>query len=266
MTNETEFLNFIDDAASGQFADVWAVFRQDPNVTPAKLATDEVTANSGAASNLLQVARSLNSGLIPESPSIAKSVRGVCNKLLKQAELRGLVDIGSRLKTLISQLSVVAEDETKQRKDELSDEELSRQLFALNKNGVYVFTLPHYRRHPIEDAEGSEPRTYLKVGKARNSVGGRVAQEAAQARYGDAAGRTTALPEDPVLLRIYTSDRFQSEDPRTVEGQFHRILKGAGFKAPGKQSGDEWYLTTLSFLDTIADVIGLEVLGHQSDF
>ena len=56
--------------------------------------------------------------------------------------------------------------------------------------GIYVYTLPHYLRYPYEPDSG---RTLLKVGHSARDALYRA----------NSQGKLTALPEDPILLRIY---------------------------------------------------------------
>jgi hypothetical protein len=69
--------------------------------------------------------------------------------------------------------------------------------------------------------------------------------------------RTTALPEDPVLLRVYpTSETDALEKERT----FHRLLEAADHdRSSARTGGTEWFLTSLKFLDEIAVTLALEV-------
>lgn len=110
--------------------------------------------------------------------------------------------------------------------------------------GIYVYTLPHYRRHPYDPKSG---RTLLKVGHSNRDVIRRFRQQI----------RTTALPEDPVLLRIYPT----AEDASLgYESQFHDLLEAADHdRSEARTGGTEWFLTSLKFLDAIAEVFGLQI-------
>lgn len=67
--------------------------------------------------------------------------------------------------------------------------------------------------------------------------------------------RTTALPEEPVLLRIYrTGDAPAAE----AEADFHRLPEAAQHdRSVARTAGREWFLTTTRFLDEIARVLKL---------
>lgn len=108
--------------------------------------------------------------------------------------------------------------------------------------GIYVYTLPHYLKHRIDEETG---KTLLKVGHSAKD---------AHYRAGS-AGRLTALPEDPILLRIYPA-----AESATTEKEFHAWLRDADH-AGGRtrRGGSEWFVTSTKFLDRIATALGLEI-------
>jgi hypothetical protein len=109
--------------------------------------------------------------------------------------------------------------------------------------GVYVYSLPIYLAHPVDAESG---RTLLKVGHSAVDVFSRIASQS----------RTTALPEDPVHLRIYPC-----EHSSRMEAAFHDSLSQSGHRREGITSyaGKEWFLTSLEFLDAVAIGLGLEI-------
>lgn len=112
--------------------------------------------------------------------------------------------------------------------------------------GIYLYTLPHYLRHPIQPSNDpdSSDKTLLKVGMSEVDARGRVRQQA-----------VTGLPEPPVLLRVFTcGDRPMAE----VEATMHRLL-GAFDHNPNRLrgAGKEWFLTSLQALDELASVLEL---------
>lgn len=69
------------------------------------------------------------------------------------------------------------------------------------------------------------------------------------------AGRLTALPEDPILLRIYPAVESASK-----EKEFHAWLRDADHSsARTRRGGSEWFVTSTKFLDRVAVALGLEV-------
>jgi len=113
--------------------------------------------------------------------------------------------------------------------------------------GIYVYALPHYLLHPVspsgDDVEAD--RTLLKVGMSDRDTMRRFRQQQ----------RSTELPEDPELLRVYVGDL---DTYAVVERQIHELLRAADHRqARGNATGTEWFLTSLKFIDAIAGTLGL---------
>ena len=108
--------------------------------------------------------------------------------------------------------------------------------------GIYVYTLPHYLKHPVDEETG---KTLLKVGHSAKD---------AYYRAGTAK-RLTALPEDPILLRIYPA-----AESAATEKQFHAWLNAADHNGVRTtRAGAEWFMTSTKFLDRIAQALNLDV-------
>jgi hypothetical protein len=130
--------------------------------------------------------------------------------------------------------------------------EQTEQAEARNEVGVYVYALPHYIRYPYDQASG---RTLLKVGCSDRDVIMRFRSQT----------RTTALPEEPILLRIYRTSR---DAAAPAEATFHRLLDAADHsRTIGKSAGREWFLTHTRFLDEIGRTLGLPIdVINESEF
>ena len=100
--------------------------------------------------------------------------------------------------------------------------------------GVYVYSFPRYLKPPA----------LFKIGRAGSDVTERIRQQV----------RSSAMPEDPVLLRIYQSDI----SPRVLERLLHRGLNCP--RAPGRLCGAEWFSTDLATIDACARSWGASVI------
>ena len=70
--------------------------------------------------------------------------------------------------------------------------------------------------------------------------------------------RTTALPEEPVLLRVYPVE--SGEPSASIERRYHRLLEAADHdRSTARTGGTEWFLTSVRFLDEIADTLELPI-------
>lgn len=116
-----------------------------------------------------------------------------------------------------------------------------------------MYALPHYLRYPLDPDTG---RTLLKVGRSDSDVMKRFQEQT----------RTTALPEEPVLLRIYTTE---GADTAEAEGRFHRTLAAFDHsRNVSRMAGRECFLTTTRALDALADALGfpISVVNDDGDF
>lgn len=204
--------------------------------------------------NSLRFARAIEAGDLPTAPSVIRSCLSAVKGFLKRNQLAFspiTVDVlSARIRELEARLdnseTVELEDRTV-RERELDVE-------ALEVPGIYVYTLPHYYRNPLQPADGefNSERTLMKVGMSENDVIKRFRTQQ----------RDTVLPEDPWLLRIYKC----SADIREIEKSFHNFLRDADHRQQGGRSaGKEWFLTSIRFLDRIAKDKGLEVVFRIED-
>lgn len=206
-------------------------------------------ANTGHASNMRSTIAALTRGTIPNSPSRAKMAAGSARKLLASNRSTLSFEAKTYLEVLIERLNDVAASPTAQEREIEELEQASHHLeqeLESSSGGVYVFTYPHYFQHPYTvDPE----RFLLKVGMTRTEPFQRVRAQA----------RQTGMPELPVLLRVY---RSQDHDPAELERKYHQLLDAADH--PRGPAGKEWFATRLDFLDTIAQVLGLDtILGAE---
>lgn len=122
------------------------------------------------------------------------------------------------------------------------DEVAAREREMRAARGVYVFSYPTQLRG--ERSGGG--RHLFKVGKTSQPAWKRVTDQA----------RMTGAPEDPVLLRVYLTDA-----PDDFERAFHRMLVAADHTRQHTVSGgQEWFETTLTFLNEIASTLRLEAI------
>jgi hypothetical protein len=217
------------------------VYRHDlAGLSPTEIAQAEGNEGVGFVYTYRTQIRALISGEIPTSPTISQQTARRVRKWLKTLE------VSDRLKTdledLESKLTSRAEDPSAQSKELETAVTATAKAEAAGTPGVYVYTLPHYIKHPFDDDTG---KTLLKVGHSSKD---------AYYRAGS-AGRLTALPEDPILLRIYPV-----EESAAREKDFHAWLRDADhLGARSRRGGAEWFVTSTKFLDRVAKALGLEV-------
>ncbi|MGH4010637.1 MAG: GIY-YIG nuclease family protein [Pseudonocardiaceae bacterium] len=183
----------------------------------------------------------------PVGPTSARQAASSVRNLLKLANDPG---VRSHLTTIAEKLQEKADDPKESQKEtktlKSGSKALEEQVASTleTASGVYVYTYPHYYKHPFEPDTG---RRLLKVGKAAHGAGKRVLSQA----------RLTGAPETPLLLRVYVS-----EGAIEAEKAFHKLLDAAQHdRSEGSGAGREWFSTTLEFLDAIAEALKLQVLA-----
>ena len=210
-------------------------------LSPDQMAERESTAASGWVSNYRTLTRVLRDGEIPASPSLAQQASYRVRSWLRNPGLSP--ELRADLQEQEALLTSRAEDKRAQLAEVDEAVDASRTAEASGTPGIYVYTLPHYLRHPYDGATG---RTLLKVGHSAVDAYYRASSQR----------RLTALPEDPILLRIYPVQASAE-----TERMFHAWLRDADHSAPRSgRAGGEWFVTSTKFLGRIATSIGLEVV------
>jgi hypothetical protein len=191
--------------------------------------------------NYRRTIRALLDNDLPTAPTVALAAARTFRSILKIASLSAAAR--SYLQSTLDELDRRANDVERREEEVQRAQEQTQKAEARNEIGIYVYALPHYLRYPFEPDSG---RTLLKVGRSDSDVIARFRTQT----------RTTALPEEPILLRIY---RTLGAASTPVENNFHRLLEAADHgRSVARSAGREWFLTSTRFLDEIARVLGLE--------
>jgi hypothetical protein len=177
----------------------------------------------------------------------------IANLDKRSAELSHLV-FGTPWTPEDSDEEYVAEEESKELTEVAAGE--------LSTHHIYVYTYNHYILHPVRGKDESTPiaRTYYKIGMTTKGYDSRVYNQ-----------ETTALPEPIILVRAYKlsekeeslENRFKDSLIKEKEYTFHTMLESAGHTYNKKRSkqGKEWFLTNLSFLDMVAELLGMQQIS-----
>lgn len=148
------------------------------------------------------------------------------------------------LETLLVGLENIATDTKLVERERHDAAKRTQEAESLGLAGIYVYSLPHYLRHPFDP---DSDRTLFKVGHSTIDV------------YSGAEGtaRTMSLPEDPILLRVYVTGAKPSDQE---ERHFREWMEAAGHGRSRSAKGNrDWFLTTTKFLDRVALQRGLEI-------
>lgn len=226
--------------------------------SPTVMAQMGAGANAGAAANLARVVRYVQEGVPPKAPTVAASTARSLGGVIRDnpgfsseaiTYLRALRDLADTVEKDDDALAGEVSQLT------TASDELTAKVERLG--GVYVYTFPTYLRVP---AKADPERFWLKIGQTGRVVEKRVSDQL----------RSTAMPEDPVILRVYTDPKDTPQSSRVdyaaLEKKFHKLLMSAGHsKTSARSGGTEWFATTVEFLDEIATTLELEIENRDPE-
>jgi hypothetical protein len=220
--------------------DVWR--RTHAGQTPDEIREARGTLRTTFVWNYTRTARAIADGDLPTASTVALTASRTLRRLLKENPFTPATrDV---LEERLAELERRAADPNARAVEDKQARDATVRAEDNAIPGIYVYTLPHYLRHPYDE---DSQRTLMKVGRADSSVIRRFREQT----------RTTALPEDPVLLRIYPTTEVESIDKERL---FHRLLEAADHdRSSARTGGTEWFLTSTKFLDEVASSFGLEV-------
>lgn len=212
-----------------------------------EIATSLDVGTSNFVWNNARMIKALTEGDLPTAPSVATMTARKFRAFLAGQNLSLLAR--KVLETNLAELERRAQDERAIGDEVRAAVKETEQAESRNEIGIYAYALPHYLLHPYDPKSG---RTLMKVGRSDSDV---IQRFRAQTR-------TTALPEEPLLLRIY---RVPVGETPEVEQKFHRVLVAADHdRSVARTAGREWFVTSTRFLDEVAGLMGLEVAFRGS--
>jgi len=218
--------------------------------TEAGLTDEEIRIARGASYpnfiwNYRRYTRALLEGDLPKGVTLLNETASLFRRF---SRLSGLSEDSKKfLKNGLLEITDRTNDSEIQAQEEKGALDQSIRLEKKSTPGIYVYSLMHYLRFPYDQTTG---RTLMKVGRSDRDVIKRFREQI----------RTTALPEEPVLLRIYEIVGIES-NLATIEKRFHSLLEAADHdRSAARTGGTEWFLTSLKFLDEIGSTLGLEVI------
>jgi hypothetical protein len=214
-----------------------------------KVSNEEIQKSRGAAYpnfiwNYQRYLKALLEGDIPTSISQMNEVSVLFRRVSKMTDLSD-----AALNYLASGLAEIENRKNDPEVKTKSEKQILKSSKALEKisiPGIYVYTLMHYMNFKYDP---ETDRTLMKVGKSDRDVIQRFREQT----------RTTALPEEPVLLRIYES-KNNEKTLTEIEKVFHELLGAADHdRSTARTGGTEWFLTSLKFLDKIAFFLDMTI-------
>ena len=243
------------EADGTRLGEVFIAWREDPNQHSI---ADKVGTSTAVVYYHTRTIRALTeSGKVTYTPGVAKKVADEIRRFVKRNR-----DIDILSRETITKLGDLEDEYNRISNNEegiiRENERIERETEKLQKSdspGIYVYSYPHYVNYPVvsSDEDDTTSRTYLKIGMSETDAAGRIGQQ-----------NTTAVPEPIMPLRIYT---HPDGNLKEIERSIHRHLDAADHNQVNKgrrrgrprESGDEWFLTHLPFIDSTAGLLGLKI-------
>jgi T5orf172 domain len=222
--------------------------------SPTTIASELGTQTPNFVNKYKRFARAIETGDLPSAPTMIRECGTAARGFLNRHYDRFSPETIRILEERIAALNNIRIDPVAEENEDLRIRHRTQRAERQAIPGIYVYTLPHYRKHPVEPAtdESLAHRTLMKVGMSDSDVIRRFRNQE----------RNTSLPEDPELLRIYTGET----EMLPLEQRIHRLLRAADHRQnSGRASGTEWFLTSLKFLDAIAEDLGLKTFLSIDD-
>jgi hypothetical protein len=210
------------------------------------LSADDIAAElgvstSGFVSNYWRTIRAFIDGDLATAPSLALGAARTFRRYIR--DYNWSPEAHRYLERNLAELERRASDETARSVEVEHAKAQTERAEAENAPGVYVYALPHYLRYPYDNGG----RTLMKVGRSDSDVIQRFRNQT----------RTTALPEEPILLRIY---KTEPQSSAIAEDRFHKLLEAADHnRSVARSAGREWFVTSTRFLDEVAKTLSLPI-------
>ena len=249
----------IENALMGDALRLGDVFRArdtDGNYDVHRIADDLGLGTAGPVySNMGMIQTLLECRRLTDGPIRARRRARMLRSFAKRHANALSLDTRQRLDELATEHDRIAVDEEAIVRENEGLEQRSGSEAPSGLAGIYVYTFPHYIKYPVvpTDEDDTNPRTYLKVGSSGTDMVARVKQQ-----------KTTAIPEPPVILRMYTCPDGEIEK---TERKIHNHLAAADHN-PNRSTGagKEWFLTHLRFVDSTAELLGLKLEFSHPDY
>ena len=246
-------LNELKEALGSNTGQLGAVFRamESGTIKNVDLADQGIVANSGVAYQHKVGIRAILGEKFPKAPSLAAATGRRIGGLIRDNPDFSLPakDYLAELRSALDEISQDASAQVAEEKD-FAAKSAAIEAKVEESAGVYVYTLPTFRKTPIKV---DPDRYWMKVGKTKRFTKKRIKEQM----------RVTGLPEDPLILRVYQTKEDRID---VVERDLHRLLIAAGHsRTEGKTAGMEWFATNLEYLDTVAKALGCTIVSGSDE-
>lgn len=226
-----------------RIGDVWRLTNKGKSAT--EIAEELNVSTNNFVYGYQKFIQAIEEGNLPKSPTMARycgaALRGFINRGREHLSNETIQILDERAKEcdrLATNLQALEEEDDKVEKE-------TNQAEKSGIAGIYVYTYPHYYRHPVvPETDDTDARTYLKIGISKRDAPERVIQQ------------TTGMPEPPMLLQIWVVEN--DSDMRKIEEKIHDHLRTVGHGGYHSKR-KEWFLTNEQSVASTAKLLGLKL-------
>lgn len=166
-------------------------------------------------------------GILPKKTTSARECKDALRGFIKRGQEYLSTETIQELEKRATECDRLATDPQVLEEEDAKVGKKINQAVKSGVAGIYVYTYPHYYRHPVvQETDDTDARTYLKIGMSEKDAFKRVMQQ------------KTGMPEDPRLLQIWVVEN--DGDLRKIEKRIHDHLRTIGH---GGRQRKEWFLT-----------------------
>ena len=245
MDNE-QYLNEVQKALENddkRIGDVWRLTKE--GKSPADIAEELNVSTNTFVYGYQKFIRAIEERDLPKSPTMARDCGAALRGFLKRHREDFSKETIQELKKRSDECDHLATDPQALEYEDAKVEKETSQAEESGIAGIYVYTYPHYYRHPImSETDETDARTYLKIGISKRDASERVMQQ------------TTGMPEPPMLLQIWVTEN--DGELKEIEKEIHNHLRTVGHGGNHSRRR-EWFLTNKQSVASTANLLRLKL-------
>lgn len=245
MDNE-QYLNAVREALENdttRLGEVWQLTNEDKS--PAEIAEELRLKTLQFVHKNRRHIQAIIEGVLPESPTPAKECKDALRGFIRRGQKYLSKETIQILKTRIEECDRRVSNRQDLEEEDAKVERETSQVVESGIAGIYVYTYPHYYRHPVvQETDDTDARTYLKVGMSEKDAFKRVMQQ------------KTGMPEPPMVLQIWVTEN--DDDLKEIEKEIHNHLRTVGHGG-NHSKRREWFLTNEQSVASTANLLGLKL-------
>ena len=253
MDNE-QYLNEVREALehdNTRIGDVWRLTNEGKSAT--EIAEELNVDTNTFAYGYRRFIQAIEEENLPKSPTVARDCGRALRGFIKRGGEYLSEETSQELRRRAEECDRIATDlQALEEEDAKVEKQTSQAEGSFEKSGIagiYVYTYPHYYRHPVMRGKDDETddRTYLKIGMSKKDASERVMQQ------------TTGMPEQPMLLQIWIGEN--DSELKKIEKKIHDHLRtiGHGNHQNSRSGSKEWFLTNEQSVASTANLLGLKL-------